>query len=107
MAPAAERMAEALADTKINTPAPALVSNVRACAISDPAEISTALVEQVTGSVRWRESVIWMAGEGIDSMIELGAGKVLSGLAKRIDRSISPMSAETPEEIDALLAMLS
>ncbi len=106
MAPAAEKMAEALAQTEISAPMLPLVANVKAEAVTDPAEIRELLVQQVTGSVRWRESVQWMAGKGVDQLVELGAGKVLSGLAKRIDRSVSAANAGTPVEINALIETL-
>jgi len=106
MAPAAEKMAEALAQTEISAPMLPLVANVKAEAVTDPAEIRKLLVQQVTGSVRWRESVQWMAGKGVDQLVELGAGKVLSGLAKRIDRSVSAANAGTPVEINALIETL-
>jgi len=106
MAPAAERMREALADTAIGAPVPALVANVSAQAETDPATIRDLLVRQVTGSVRWRESVEWMAGQGIDTLVELGAGKVLGSLAKRIDRSVAGSSIGSPDDIDAFLETL-
>ena len=106
MQPAAEKMAEALAGTDIVAPSPALVANVKAEAATDPAEIRDLLVRQVTGSVRWRESVEWMAGQGVETLIELGAGKVLSGLARRIDRSLSGTNAGTADETRALLETL-
>ena len=106
MAPAAERMRGALADTTINAPSPALVANVSAQAETDPATIRDLLVRQVTGSVRWRESVEWMAGQGVDTLVELGAGKVLGGLARRIDRSIAGSSIGSPDDIDAFLSSL-
>jgi len=106
MAPAAEKMAKALAQTEISAPMLPLVANVKAEAVTDPAEIRKLLVQQVTGSVRWRESVQWMAGKGVDQLVELGAGKVLSGLAKRIDRSVSAANAGTPVEINALIETL-
>ena len=84
MQPAAEAMAEALASVTIKMPASPLVSNVLASAITDPDEIRKRLVEQVTGTVRWRESVAYMAANGVTHFIEIGAGKVLSGLVKRI-----------------------
>lgn len=88
MAPAAEAMAEALSNATLNAPAVPLVSNVKAEAISDPDMIRQLLVEQVTGSVRWRESVSWMAQNGVDEIWEIGAGKALSGMIRRIDRAI-------------------
>ena len=88
MAPAAERMKEALAAVNIQAPAVPVVSNVRAAGVSDPDEIRELLVQQVTGSVRWRESVMWMASQGVDQIWEIGAGKALSGMVRRIDRAI-------------------
>jgi [acyl-carrier-protein] S-malonyltransferase len=87
-------------------PAVPLVANVTASHLSDPEEIRRKLVEQVTGMVRWRESVAYMAGQGVEKVVELGAGKVLSGLTKRIDRSLTGLSVETPEEVEAALAQL-
>lgn len=107
MAPAAEKMAEALGDTAIVAPTPPVVANVKAEAVSDPDEIRDLLVKQVTGSVRWRESVAWMAGQGVTQLVELGAGKVLSGLARRIDPALSGVNAGTKAEIDTLLETLS
>ncbi len=104
MAPAAEVMAEALAQVEVAMPAVPLVANVTASHLSDPAEIRRKLVEQVTGMVRWRESVAWMAGQGVEKVVELGAGKVLSGLTRRIDRALTAQSAETPQEVEAVLA---
>lgn len=95
MAPAAEAMAEALAEVTIEAPAVPVVANVRAEAVSDPEEIRRLLVEQVTGSVRWRESVIWMAAQGVTETVELGAGKALSGLVRRIDRNLSCHAVNT------------
>ena len=89
MQPAADRMAEALAEVEINAPAAPVVSNVKAEGVSDPAEIRDLLIRQVTGSVRWRESVAWMAGQGVTDLAEIGAGKALSGMARRIDRELS------------------
>jgi len=106
MAPAAEAMLDALSDVPMAPPSPALVANVLASAITDPEDIRHRLVEQVTGSVRWRESVLYMKDEGVTTLVELGAGKVLSGLARRIDRSITGRSIETPQDIEAFLASL-
>jgi [acyl-carrier-protein] S-malonyltransferase len=89
MQPAADRMREALAEVTITAPSVPLVANVRAEAVTDPELIRTLLVEQVTGSVRWRESVLWMASKGVDSIYEIGAGKALSGMVRRIDRDIA------------------
>ena len=104
MAPAAERMREALAYTAISAPSPALVANVSAQVETDPEAIRDLLVKQVTGSVRWRESVEWMAGQGVTELVELGAGKVLGGLAKRIDRSVAGSSIGSPDDIHAFLS---
>lgn len=106
MAPAAEAMAEALAAVAIAAPAVPLVANVLARPIADPAEIRARLVEQVTGTVRWRESVEWLAANGVDLFVELGSGSVLTGLAKRIAKGAQGMAAGTPDEIDALAARL-
>jgi [acyl-carrier-protein] S-malonyltransferase len=103
MAPAADAMREALAGVTINAPLIPLVANVLAAPITDPDEIRLRLVEQVTGRVRWRESVAFMAGEGVDTLLEIGAGKVLTGLARRIDRSLTGRVINTPDDIDALL----
>ena len=102
MAPAATVMQEALAAVEIKIPTVALVANVRAEAVSDPAEIRALLVEQVTGSVRWRESVLWMASQGVDEIWEVGAGKALSGMIRRIDREITCKAVGSPEDIATL-----
>ena len=102
MQPAADRMAEALAGTDIKAPAVPLVANVRAEAVSDPEMIRELLVEQVTGSVRWRESVAWMAGQGVTELVEIGAGKALSGMARRIDRALSAVAINGPEDVKKL-----
>ena len=106
MQPAADAMRDALADAKVNVPVVPVVANVTAAATSDPVQIRDLLVRQVTGTVRWRESVIWMKDQGVDEMVELGAGKVLSGLVRRIDRDIACESVGTPEGIEALIAKL-
>ena len=106
MAPAAEVMAEALAETALVAPAAPLVANVSARAESEPDRIRALLVEQVTAMVRWRESVLFMRDNGVGSLIELGAGKVLSGLARRIDRELVGVSMEQPDEMAALLEVL-
>ena len=106
MAPAADVMAEALAGVQVKMPAVPLVANVTASHLSDPEEIRRKLVEQVTGMVRWRESVAYMAGQSVEKIVELGAGKVLSGLTRRIDRSLTGLSVETPEEVEAALAQI-
>ncbi|MGB0854416.1 MAG: ACP S-malonyltransferase [Pikeienuella sp.] len=99
MQPAADRMAEALADVTITAPAAPLVANVRAEAVSDPVEIRDLLVQQVTGSVRWRESVAWMAGQGVTGMVEIGAGKALSGMVRRIDRAVACVAMNGPADV--------
>ncbi|KFE36352.1 ACP S-malonyltransferase [Thioclava atlantica] len=104
MQPAADAMAEALAGTAIKAPAVPVVANVRAAAVSDPEEIRRLLVEQVTGSVRWRESVAWMAGQGVKEFWEIGAGKALSGMIRRIAKEASCRAIGTPEDIAALKA---
>lgn len=102
MQPAADRMAEALAEVTLTAPGVPLIANVLAAPISDPDEIRTHLVAQVTGRVRWRESVLWMADNGVDAAFEIGAGKVLTGLAKRIAPGIAASSISTPDDIQAL-----
>ncbi len=106
MAPAAQEMAYALADTVIRPPFVPVVSNVTAKAVTEPSDIRRLLVDQITGMVRWRESVLFMKEQGVDEMIELGAGKVLSGLVKRIDKDIACESVGTPEGIEALIKKL-
>jgi [acyl-carrier-protein] S-malonyltransferase len=106
MAPAAAVMAEALAEVTINTPAVPVVANVVAEAVSDPAQIRALLVDQVTGSVRWRESVMWMGERGVTEAYEIGAGKALSGLIKRINRDITTQAVGTPEDVAAAVAAL-
>lgn len=106
MAPAAEAMAKALGNTVIYSPIVPLVANVTAIGVSDPGEIRTLLVDQVTGIVRWRESVQWMKIQGVDEMIEIGAGKVLAGLVKRIEGDIAVSSVGTPQQIDELIEKL-
>ncbi|CAH1673355.1 MULTISPECIES: ACP S-malonyltransferase [unclassified Chelatococcus] len=104
MQPAADAMREALAAVTVSAPRVPLVANVTASAISDPEVIRASLVEQVTGTVRWRESVAWMAGAGVDSFYELGAGKVLTGLAKRIASGATATAIGTPADIAAIAA---
>jgi [acyl-carrier-protein] S-malonyltransferase len=94
-------MANALAEVTIKQPASPLVSNVLAAAITDPDEIRRRLIEQVTGTVRWRESVAYMAGKGVTRFFEIGAGKVLSGLVKRITDSAVGVSISGPGDIAA------
>jgi len=104
MQPAADAMAQALAGVSVQPPAVPLVANVQARAISDPAEIKKSLVAQVTGTVRWRESVAFMAAAGVESFYEVGAGKVLSGLVKRIAEGASGTPIGTPDDVAAFKA---
>ncbi|AUQ74159.1 ACP S-malonyltransferase [Phaeobacter piscinae] len=104
MQPAADVMAEALADVAIKSPAVPLIANVRADAVSDPDEIRKLLVEQVTGSVRWRESVQTMAAKGVSEFWEIGAGKALSGMIRKIDRSLTSRQVGTAEDVAAITA---
>lgn len=106
MQPAADAMAEALANVAINAPVVPVVANVSAAAVSDPDEIRRLLVEQVTGTVRWRECVGYLAGNGVTEVFEIGSGKVLAGLAKRIEKSLEAQSLGTPADIDAALPKL-
>jgi [acyl-carrier-protein] S-malonyltransferase len=107
MQPAAERMAEAFAETVIRTPSVPLVANVLAAPVSgDATEISACLVQQVTAMVRWRESVLWMAANGVTSVLEVGAGRVLTGLHKRIDRTLSALAVGLPEDVAAAVDAL-
>ncbi len=101
MAPAADVMAEALGQVEVSAPAVPLVGNVTAEAGSDPAAIRDRLVDQVTGRVRWRESVMWMRDNGVTEAWEVGAGKALSGMVKRIDRGVATRSVGTPDEVKA------
>ncbi|MER0237981.1 ACP S-malonyltransferase [Fulvimarina sp. MAC8] len=103
MLPAAERMAEALKDASISAPAMPVISNVAADATSDPEVIRKRLVEQVTGAVRWSESMLFAAENGVTELAEVGAGKVLSGLARRIDKRLSAKPVGTPDDIATFL----
>lgn len=107
MQPAADAMAAALAEVTMNAPVVPVVSNVLAAPISDPAEIRQRLVEQVTGVVRWTETVTWLTSTGgVTNLVELGTGKVLTGLAKRIAADASAQAIGTPADIDAFVAQL-
>lgn len=106
MAPAAREMEAALAAVAMTAPAVPLIANVTAGPVDDPDTIRHLLVQQVTDLVRWRESVLYMKREGVDTVVELGAGRVLSGLVKRIDREITISSVGTPAEIEAFLKAL-
>ena len=101
MQPAAEAMAEALAHVTLDRPAVPLVANVRAAGLSDPSTIRSLLVEQVTGSVRWRESVSWMGAHGVDEIWEIGAGKALSGMIRRINKESATRQVGTPDQVKA------
>ncbi len=103
MQPAAEAMREALAGVDLRVPVVPLVANVSAVATTDPATIRRQLVEQVCGTVRWRESVLYMKAEGVLELVECGAGKVLAGLARRIEATMKAQNLGTPAEIDAFL----
>jgi len=104
MAPAADAMAAALDDVAIAPPRVPVVANVRAAAVTDPTLIRALLVEQVTGSVRWRESVAYMAAQGVTEAWEIGAGKALSGMIRRIAKDITCHAIGTPEDIAAIVA---
>jgi len=101
MKPAADEMAEALAEVAIDNPLVPLVANVKAASVTDAEEIRQLLVEQITKVVRWRESVLFMRDQGVDTLVEVGTGKVLSGLTKRIDREIRGINVGTPGDLDA------
>jgi len=102
MAPAAQKMKIELEAIKIKPPIVPIVSNVSAQAISDPNEIKKLLVSQVTGSVRWRESIMWMAKNNVDEIWEIGSGKALSGMIRRIDKNINLMAISSPEDVRAV-----
>lgn len=106
MAPAAQAMAPALADTAFHKPCVPVITNVTADAQNNPETLKDLLVQQITGKVRWRESVLWMGQNGVSEVIELGAGKVLCGLVRRINKDIACDSAETPAQIEALITKL-
>ena len=101
MEPASHVMADALDDVQIHRPKVPLVANVVAEAVSDPATIRSLLVNQITGAVRWRESVQWMARHGVTDLWEIGAGKALIGMVRRIDRDIATRNIGTPEDVVA------
>ncbi len=106
MGPAAEVMAEALSAVEMHAPSVPLVANVEASAVSDPAQIRALLVAQVTGSVRWRESVAYMSAQGVTETWEIGAGKALSGMVRRVDREIAVRNIGAPEDVVAAVAAL-
>lgn len=103
MKPAALAMAEALSQVTIEEPVVPLIANVIAGPVTSPAEIKRLLVEQVCGTVRWRESVLKMKELGVDTLVEAGSGKVLAGLVKRIDKEMSAVSLNTPADLDAFM----
>ena len=103
MKPAADVMASALADVDVRPPAVPLVANVTAASVIDPDEIRRLLVSQVTSMVRWRESVGLMRDAGVDTQIEAGSGKVLTGMARRIDRDLNAVSLQGPADIEGFL----
>ncbi|MDW3183902.1 ACP S-malonyltransferase [Roseobacter sp.] len=103
MAPAAEKMAEALEGVSMRAPSVSLVANVTAEAVSDPAEIKALLIKQVTGQVRWKTSVEWMAAHGVTDFWEIGAGKALSGMIRRIAKEAGTRAVGTPDDIKAAL----
>jgi [acyl-carrier-protein] S-malonyltransferase len=105
MQPAAQVMQEALSEVKISAPSVPLVANVLASAISDPEAIRARLIEQVTGMVRWRESMLYLRDQGVDSLYEIGAGRVLTGLARRFE-GFEARSVGTPEELEAAATAL-
>ena len=107
MEPAAVVMAEAIDNVEISEPKVPLVANVAAQAVTDPASIRSLLVQQVTGSVRWRESVAYMAENGVDEIFEIGAGKALIGMVRRIDKSIATKAVGTPDDVAAAVAEIS
>ncbi|SDX40541.1 ACP S-malonyltransferase [Roseicitreum antarcticum] len=102
MQPAAEVMQSALAQVTLHAPVVPLIANVRAAPVTDPEEIRALLVEQVTGAVRWRESVTWMAQQGVTEFWEIGAGKALSGMIKRIAKGAETRAFATPADIAGL-----
>ncbi len=106
LAPAAEAVRDALAGIALRPPAMPLITNVTAAAETDPAMLRARLIEQVTARVRWRESLLTMAGRGIDLTVELGAGRVLSGLTRRTLPEVGSQALGSPEDIDAYLAGL-
>lgn len=106
MQPAADAMAEALERTTMAPPLVPLVANVTASAVSDPLTIRDLLVKQVTAMVRWRECALYMKGQGVTTLVEMGAGKVLTGLAKRIDGELSGIAINGPADIEAFAKTL-
>ncbi len=106
MSPAADAMRHALAKVEKNNPVVPVVANVRAAPVFDAEEIAQLLVTQVTGQVRWRETVEWFGANGVTTLYEIGSGKVLTGLARRIDKNISGIAVNTPADIDTAIAAI-
>ncbi|MGZ9812504.1 ACP S-malonyltransferase [Pseudoroseicyclus sp. H15] len=106
MQPAAERMAEALAAVELKAPAVPVIANVTAAPVTDPSEIRDLLVRQVTGSVRWRESVMWMAENDVTESWEIGSGKALTGMIRRIAKEMQTRTIGTPEDVSATVESL-
>jgi [acyl-carrier-protein] S-malonyltransferase len=106
MAPAADAMRAALENVEKRDPVVPLIANVRAAPVSDAGEIAALLVEQVTGQVRWRETVEWFAANDVTTLYEIGSGKVLTGLARRIDKSVNGIAVNSPADIEAALQTL-
>jgi len=106
MAPAADAMREALSKVEAKNPVVPVVANVRAAPVTDAGEIVSLLVEQVTGQVRWRETVEWFAKNDVTTLYEIGAGKVLTGLVRRIDKTLTGTAVNGPADLDAVLAAL-
>ena len=106
MKPAAKVMAEALNSINIQMPKVPLISNVTAAEVTDPSLISTNLVDQVTALVRWRESILYMKERNVDTFVEVGSGKVLSGLTRRISRDLQGKSLQNPDDFDIFLKEL-
>jgi [acyl-carrier-protein] S-malonyltransferase len=106
MSPAADAVERALGNITIRDPRIPVVSNVTACAVDRAHDIRRLLVEQITSMVRWRETMLHMVEQGVDQIVEVGTGRVLSGLARRIDKNLAAISVGTPEEVEAYLATL-
>lgn len=103
MQPAADAMKAALAEVEVKAPSVPVIPNVLASQTTDPAQIRDYLVQQVTGSVRWRESVLYMKEQGIERLVECGSGNVLTGLTRRIDKELTSINLQKPEDIEAFL----
>jgi [acyl-carrier-protein] S-malonyltransferase len=106
MQPAADRMARALGEVNLRAPSVPLVANVTAEAESGPEKIREQLIDQVTARVRWRESMLWMAAHGVTEVWEIGAGKALTGMVRRIDRSLATRTVGTADEVKSAAAAL-